>query len=250
MESITAPLELKFADAQAGEFDGLASAFGVVDSHGDVVAPGAFAASLAQYQARGMMPAMYVQHGPALGGDLLPAGVWTKMEEAPDGLRVKGRLSALDTDYGKRVRGLMADGALRSLSIGFRVAPGGAAYGKKAGEPRRTLKAVSLVEVSIVTAGSNPNARVENLKASGLALEIEDMKSRVANGDMPTRREVERFLRDAMGLSRAQAEAFAGSGFKALSARESEGEANTPARRAALESLGATLAGFSLPSFK
>jgi len=248
MDVLAAPLEIKFADGAAGEFSGIASPYGNVDSHGDVVAPGAFAASLAEHKSRGTMPALYVCHGPATGADPLPVGVWQDMEEAPDGLRVKGRISALDTDYGRRIRALVADGALRSLSIGYKVSPGGAVYGKRPGEPRRTLKSVSLFEVSLVPSGSNPRARVEAIKAHSLSAEIEEIKSRVAAGDMPTEREWERFMRDALGLSRAQAATVADRGFKAL-ARESEAKAN-PEAMAALRDLGASLAGFSLPSFR
>lgn len=250
MESITAPLELKFAEGDAGAFDGLASPFGNVDSHGDMVLPGAFNATLAEHKARGSMPIMYAMHGPALGADPLPVGIWTDMQEAADGLRVKGQILALDSDTGRRIYGLIKGGALGALSIGYRVATNGASYGKKQGEPRRTLKAVHLHEVSLVPTGSNPRARVEQIKAAhGLAAEIDEFKSRIAAGEV-TKREWERFLRDVGGLSRAKAEAVAGLSFKALNARESGGEANTPARRAALESLDATLAGFSLPSFK
>ena len=130
-----------------------------------MIVPGAFAASLAQHKAAGTMPAMFVQHGPALGGDALPAGVWHEFEEDARGLKVKGKLSALDTDHGRRLRSLMQDGAMRGLSIGYRVPTGGATLGKKAGEPRRTLKALNLVEVSIVREASNSEARVDGIKA-------------------------------------------------------------------------------------
>jgi HK97 family phage prohead protease len=163
----TAPLELKFAgDGTAGEFEGYGAIFGNTDWHGDQVVPGAFTASLAEHKARGTMPAMFIEHGPALGGDRLPAGIWTVMEEDAKGLRVKGKISALDTDYGRRVRSLMQDGALKGLSMGYRVSTNGAVYGKKAGEPRRQLKAVHLTEVSIVRDPSNANAQVDGIKAA------------------------------------------------------------------------------------
>lgn len=190
-----APLEVKFADDAIGEFSGLASAYGVVDSHGDVVVPGAFSASLAEHKARGSMPTMYVQHGPALGGDPLPVGVWTHMEEDAHGLRVKGRISALDTDYGRRIRSLVQDGALKGLSIGYNVATNGAVYGRKPGEPRRTLKAVRLVEVSLVSTPSNDRARVESIKSatdSEVRTAIRWLRAAIAlherhmSGDAPT----------------------------------------------------------------
>jgi len=167
VDFIGAAAELKLASGGAeGEFEGYASVFGVTDSHGDMVIPGAFGASLAQHKAAGTMPTLYIQHGPALGGDPLPAGVWTSLEEDGKGLKGRGRISALDTDYGKRARALVQDGALKGLSIGYRVAANGAAYGKKAGEPKRTLKSLNLIEVSLVTAPSNSHARVDSIKAA------------------------------------------------------------------------------------
>lgn len=160
-----APLEVKFASDGVGEFEGYGAIFGNVDSHGDMIVPGAFAASLAQHKASGTLPAMFVQHGPAFGGDALPAGVWTGIEEDERGLKVKGKISALDTDYGRRIRSLVQDGAMRGLSIGYKVPTGGAVYGKKAGEPRRTLKSVHVVEISLVREGSNADATVSGIKA-------------------------------------------------------------------------------------
>ena len=163
--TFVAPLELKFASDGAGEFEGYGAIFGNVDSHGDMIAPRAFEASLAQHKAKGTMPAMYVQHGPAMGGDALPAGVWNAVDEDDRGLKVKGKISALDTDHGRRIRSLMQDGAMRGLSIGYRVATGGATFGQKAGEPRRMLKALNLVEVSIVRDPSNAEAMIHGIKA-------------------------------------------------------------------------------------
>jgi len=253
IEHIGAPLEVKFADGggePAGTFSGMASVFGVVDSHGDSVVPGAFAASLAEHKARGSLPIMYAMHGPALGADPLPSGVWQEMQETPEGLHVRGRISALDTDYGKRIRGLIADGALGSLSIGFRVRQGGATLNTKArpGEAQRTLKAVSLVEVSLVPAGSNPRAKVLSIKSEALDA-ITEIRERVAAGDLPTEREWERAMRDAFGLSRSQSAIAATRGLKALSTRDAaQGEANKAAMQAAHE-MRAALDGFSLPRF-
>lgn len=227
-----APLEVKFADDAPGEFSGLASAYGVVDSHGDVVVPGAFSASLAEHKARGSMPTMYVQHGPALGGDPLPVGVWTHMEEDAHGLRVKGRISALDTDYGRRIRSLVQDGALKGLSIGYNVATNGAVYGRKPGEPRRTLKAVRLVEVSLVTTPSNDRAKVESIKAtaSEVRTAIRWLRAAIAlherhmSGDAPTtgaagrrsQQEMMDQMRNALAALTDDAEPSRMSGMKAL----------------------------------
>ena len=230
MNRFGAAAEFKFAaDPATGAFEGYAAVFGNVDSHGDVILPGAFKDSLAQHKAAGSMPAMYVEHGPAYGGDMLPSGVWTSLVEDTKGLKGEGKISALDTDHGRRLRGLMQDGAMRGLSIGYRVPPGGAILGSTAADPRRTLSKLALVEVSIVRDPSNALARVDSVKNA------------LRDGQMPSLREFEGLLRDA-GFSRAQAEAIASRGFKATAPRD---EVDAEAK-----SVLALLQDFNLTSFK
>lgn len=200
-----AALEVKFAqDGAPGEFEGYGAVFGNVDGHGDLIVHGAFRDSLAMHKASGSMPHMYVEHGPALGGDPLPVGVWTDMQEDGNGLRVKGKLSALDTDMGRRIHGLLKDGALKGLSIGYRAKRDAIVYGREAGQPKRTLKSLALTEVSLVADPANPLAGVDRVKAA------------VMSGDLPTLREFEDALREQLGLSRSQAAHVAARGFKSL----------------------------------
>ncbi len=159
-----APLELKFAENAAdGTFSGYGAVFGNVDNHGDVILPGAFADSLAERKAQGRGVPMHVMHG-VYGGDGVPVGVWTSVEEDEKGLRVEGKLSGMNTDAGRMRFELVKDGALSGLSIGYRVKKNGATYGQKAGEPKRTLKALHLGEISLVDDPSNAMARVTEMK--------------------------------------------------------------------------------------
>src|SRR4051812_6077040 len=90
------PLELKFADrGNTGEFSGHAAVFGNTDSHGDVIRPGAFAASLAAHKAAGTSPALLWAHDQAK-----PVGRILSLAEDQQGLAVKGRLN-LDTTAGR-----------------------------------------------------------------------------------------------------------------------------------------------------
>ena len=58
-------LELKFVDSgTAGEFSGHAAAFSM-DSHRDVIRPGAFAASISSHKAAGTMPPFLFAHDQA-----------------------------------------------------------------------------------------------------------------------------------------------------------------------------------------
>ena len=200
---VVAPLrEVKTLDRAGapGVFEGYGSVFGTEDSYGDVVAKGAFDASLRRWrEERQRLPPMLLQHGGWLGGaeDLVPVGVWDEMREDDHGLYVKGRLLALDSDLGKRVHAAMLAGALDGLSIGFQTRD--VAYGKEGtDEPARTLKAVDLWEVALVTYPANSDARVTQVK-SGIEM---------------TEREFEQWLVRDGGFRREQAKAIVAKGFR------------------------------------
>jgi HK97 family phage prohead protease len=168
-ERLTLPVEFKFAtgdNVAPGTFEGRAAAFNNMDWHGDIIKPGAFTKSLADHKDNGTMPGMYAEHSFAMfGGDPLPIGAWHSMVEDEKGLHAVGKISALDSDHGKRIYGLMKDGALKSLSIAFSVPDGGSEAGAKPTDPKRWLKAINLVSVDVVRNPSNPEAQVSFVKA-------------------------------------------------------------------------------------
>lgn len=203
-------IEVKFAadeiDAKTGEFAGYAAVFGNIDSHGDVIVPGAFTETLSDWSQRGRLPTMKLMHGTAanpFSGDDLPIGKWTEMREDGRGLFAKGRLSGLDTDHGRRIYGLMKDGILDGLSIGYR-----AKRTTRLNAPaKRQLDVVSLVEVSLVDDPSNDRARLTSVKGAD---------------EIKTIREFEEFLRDVGGFSHAAAKSIAAGGFKAAEPRDED----------------------------
>lgn len=166
-------LQIK-AVAEDGTIEGYGSVFGVRDAYDDIIAPGAFVASLSAHQAAGTMPAMLWQHDADE-----PIGVWLEMAEDKTGLRAKGRL-ALETTRGKEAYALLKLGALNGLSIGF--------ISKQWSYDResdiRTLTEIDLWEVSLVTFPANGKARVSNVKAADIA-------------GIKTIRQAEQALRDA-----------------------------------------------------
>jgi HK97 family phage prohead protease len=193
--------EIKFSDdsSDLGTFSGYGSITGNVDAHGDVIEKGAFADTISEHSEKGTMPKMLLQHG--LGfttDDALPIGVWTSMVENSRGLKLSGKLFALDTDRGKYIHAGLKAGALDGLSIGFRIKD--QTLGTKPSEPKRLIKSVDLVEVSVVTQPANPKARIGHAKSEDVTI-----------------REFERFLRDEGGFSRAAAESIALHGFKQFS---------------------------------
>ncbi|HEX3754545.1 MAG TPA: HK97 family phage prohead protease [Rhizomicrobium sp.] len=122
----------------ANEFEGYASLFGVPDGVGDVVAPGAFAASLRRRGPAAVR--MLYQHFAHA-----PIGVWEEIAEDSRGLYVRGRLVG-DVERARDVRALLAEGALDGLSIGFRTV-----RAKRGPAGTRTLLEIELWEISVVT---------------------------------------------------------------------------------------------------
>ena len=190
-------LELKFDDTAGVDtmtFTGYGAMFGNVDAYGDVISPGAFADTLASARKSGLWPAMLSQHGGwGMGADdLTPVGVWTDLAEDGRGLKVSGKLA--DTPRGNELHKLMKMSprpAINGLSIGY-IAKEWTARSKP-DEPRRTLKKVDLMEISLVTFPANGKARVQSVKA------IEELQKLS---------DVESFLRDSGGLSRSEAVAL------------------------------------------
>lgn len=198
------------SDDSSGEmtFSGYGAVFGNVDSHGDVIAKGAFAETLKKARRGGSWPALLSQHGGMFGSDSTPIGVWTDMKEDDVGLWVEGKFA--NTERGREAYELLKmkpRPAYNGLSIGFRAVEW--SMRTRPEEPRRTLKQVDLMEVSLVTFPSNPKARVVDVKSQFNPRELEDA------------------LRDA-GLSRADS-------VKAVAVlktelRREDGEPNTDPR--------------------
>jgi len=140
----------------SGEFSGYASLFHVRDGGGDIIKPGAFAATLRRRAARGVR--MLYQHDPAR-----PIGVWLALREDARGLYAHGRL-AMTSAAGREVAALLRAGALDGLSIGFRTLRASRDPLRKA----RLIHAVDLWEISLVTFPMLPGARVRHVKAASL----------------------------------------------------------------------------------
>lgn len=174
--------EIKDVSA-SGTFIGYGSVYGVIDEGDDVVEPGAFTDSLAEWSSKGRMPSLLWQHRSAE-----PIGCYTTMKEDAIGLHVEGKL-ALKTQRGAEAYELMQMKAISGLSVGFQTRED--SYDQKTGV--RTIKKGDLWEVSLVTFPMNDLARVSAVKSIE---EITDFKS------------AEHLLRDAGGFSRSEATAL------------------------------------------
>lgn len=178
-------IRVKFAsvDAEAGIFEGYGAIFGNVDLGGDMILPGAFAASLAEHKAAGTTPVLLWSHKMDE-----PIGRWLDMREDGIGLYVKGQIN-LDTVRGRDAHSHIVKGDVSGLSIGYRIPPGGSEI--TADGRIQRIKTASLYEISVVTIPMNPKARIkvdsksdleELLVKSGLAKEA---AKRVAYGGWP-----------------------------------------------------------------
>ncbi len=140
-----------------GGIEGYASLFGKRDQGGDVVMPGAYAASLASLTAKGGSVKMLWQHDPAQ-----PIGIWEEVREDATGLWVKGRLLT-EVEKGREAAALLGAGAIDGLSIGYRTV-----RSERDAKGQRLLTEVELWEVSLVTFPMLAEARVA-AKAEAMA---------------------------------------------------------------------------------
>jgi hypothetical protein len=150
-------LAFKFALGDEGDekgtFTGHASIFDVVDSYGDVVAPGAFKRTLKHK--KGEFPLLWSHDNSK------PIGV-ISAEEDTKGLKVRGTLN-LDVQLAREIRSLMKQGAVTGLSIGYQTVKEDVDKERNA----RVLKEINLWEISTVVFPACAPAQVEGVKAAG-----------------------------------------------------------------------------------
>ncbi len=203
-KSACVAFELKSLDEATGEFEGYGSTFGNVDLGGDIVAKGAFAATIADHGKAGTMPAMLFSHD-----SNEPVGDWLDMAEDKRGLRMRGKLWIGKGIPKAEQAYLMLKGrGAKGLSIGYVTKK--AEYDDK--KNTRTLVQVELHEVSPTPFPMNPKATVSSVKTA------------IRLPDNFTKRDLETCLRDA-GLSITQAKALLASGYKAIDPRDADEEA-------------------------
>ncbi len=192
------PLQLKLlaTDAAAGTFAGLAATFDP-DRQGDIILPGAFDATLAEWGARGYNIPLLAGHD-----QTKPVGAIQNALVDADGLRVTGRI-VTSTPAGAEAHVLAVAGAL-SMSIGYTVPDGGWRMVNGA----RHLSMIDLHEISLVAVPANPGARITEIKRAS---------------DCSTIREYEHLVRDALGLSSRDAKAVAAKSWPVFR-RDGEGQ--------------------------
>lgn len=184
-------LSLEWKAGESGEIEGYGSVFDTVDNGGDIVAPGAFSASLRA----GRKVKMLLQHDPS---DVI--GVWDELEEDGKGLRVKGRILT-SVRKGAETHELVKAGAIDGLSIGYRTIK------SMDRNSKRVILQADLWEVSLVTFPMNEMARIDAVKAAAMS-----------------EREMERTLTQDAGLSRSVVRRLMAGGYDAVKAMQDAGD--------------------------
>lgn len=185
--------------SEEGQIEGYASVYGNVDSYGDVVQKGAFKSLFGKSDS--IIPVLW-QHDTRQ-----PIGGASSFKEDDNGLYMKANL-VMEVQKAHEAKALAKAGVVTGLSIGYTVEE--FTYNKE--DNVTYLTDLKLWEVSLVTFPANSEARVEGVKQI------------LADGGMPSEREVEELLRQS-GFSRSQSKAFISKGYRALQ-RDAEDDAS------------------------
>lgn len=148
-------------DEATGQFIGYASVFDVMDSYGDVVRKGAFTDTLAEWKDSGRtMPVLY---GHDFADPFSNVGGVTEAVEDDHGLKITASLD-LDNPKAAQVYRLLKEGRLSEMSFAYHVREG--AWGEMDGQEVYELKALKLLEVSVVPIGANPDTSIVDVKSA------------------------------------------------------------------------------------
>lgn len=162
-KQVEALIKADEAGLEEGQFVAYASTFDrEPDSYGDVVAKGAFAKSLEEWEKSGnVIPVLF---GHRMDDPDFNIGAVLKAEEDEHGLKITGQLD-LDSPKGLKTYKLIKGRRLSQLSFAFDVLDEGSVKledGTKANE----LRELKLYEVSLVPIGANQNTEILAMKTA------------------------------------------------------------------------------------
>lgn len=144
-----------------GEFTALVSVFGNKDSYGDVVIPGAFKDTLAEWKASGDPIPVYWSH--RMDDPDYNIGHVLEAAETPDGLQVRAQLD-LDNPKAAQVYRLMKGRRVTQFSFSYEVQDAGWAKSEDLGEFYE-LRKLKLYEVGPTPIGANQETALLDVKA-------------------------------------------------------------------------------------
>ena len=158
--SLKTKLEIKAVPGGNGyKFRGYASVFNTLDSHYDIIKPGAFDGVISEIKAGNQpMPTLFFGHEHGS----IPVGIITDLGVDSKGLWIDAELTP-GLSVAEDVRAAINHGSMSGLSIGYVV--GLHQYDDDGVRVIQTIKA--LPEVSILTWQSNPDAVITEVKGRG-----------------------------------------------------------------------------------
>ena len=161
------PVRVKFDEdgLEDGQFVGYASVFGNIDSYGDVVMPGAFANTLAEWKASGnSLPVLY---GHNMMDPEFNIGHVLEASEDERGLKVRSQLD-LDSPKGSAAYRAVKGKRISQMSFAYDVVKGSPAT--RDGVDVYEIHEVKLYEVSLVLIGANQETSILAVKAAAEAV--------------------------------------------------------------------------------
>lgn len=164
----SAPVTIKAAGeqdgAEEGVFEAIVSAFGNVDSYGDVVLSGAFAETLKEWEASGdPIPVLWshASHDPdyhigyVLAAEERPEGLWVRAQLDPDDLTDKHSKTS-------KIYRLLKGRRVKQFSFAFDVVDGG--WGERDDRDVYELRKLKLYEVGPCLVGVNQATDLLDIK--------------------------------------------------------------------------------------
>lgn len=145
-----------------GQFEALVSVFGNVDSSGDVVMPGAFAASLAEWAAAGDSIPVVWSH--KWEDPFSHIGAVVEAQETERGLLIKGQLDLDGNPTAIQVARLLKSRRIKQFSFAYDVVDGG--YAERDGIEVYELRELRVHEVGPCLLGVNQQTELIAAKSS------------------------------------------------------------------------------------
>jgi HK97 family phage prohead protease len=177
-------LKLKALADDSGAFEGIACPYGdPPDLQGDVISPGSFSQAIRQ-QGRGY-PLLWSHKQDE------PLGV-ARIEDSSAGLLVRGQMVMSDPIV-QRVHAFAKIGAVRGISIGYRVPEGKSTYRD---DGARVINEIFLLELSIVAIPAAPRAQITTIKSLGdVRHALKSLSANVSGDEISELLEIDRELK-------------------------------------------------------
>lgn len=149
-------------DAGAGIITATASVFGNIDSYGDIVLPGAFTDTLAEWAASGdPVPIVWTHNS---GDAFSHIGYCTEIKETEDGLQFTGQLDVEDNPTAAQVYRLLKGRRIKQFSFSYSVLE--ASPAEKDGRYVTELRKLKLYEVGPTLVGANQETQLLDVKSA------------------------------------------------------------------------------------